>query len=251
MTAVGIAAALAVFYILFAAFVMLARDAEPERREVIVREYGHGPAAEEAEFVTDMDVGRIEIYREGDGPAPAWYDPSEPMAAEWSAEEPEQGGFGFNGEPDGKNTGVGTTNDYIIDVPLSEEFQRYLYGLCTEYGVPYTLAIAVIEAESTYRADAVSSDGDYGLMQINWRCLSWLADELGITDFLDAKQNALAGVWILGGYYRRYGYASGALVAYNQGQQSAEALFAAGIYETDYSRRVMEIQRRIENGGAK
>jgi hypothetical protein len=35
------------------------------------------PAEEDAEFFT------LEEYREGDGPAPEWYRPDEPMAAEW------------------------------------------------------------------------------------------------------------------------------------------------------------------------
>lgn len=39
------------------------------------------PAEEDAEFFT------IEEYREGDGPAPEWYRPDEPMAAEWEADK--------------------------------------------------------------------------------------------------------------------------------------------------------------------
>ena len=232
----GTAAALAAFYGLFSAFVVMARDAdEPERREVVIDISGAGaPVAEDAEFVTDINVGNIEIYREGDGPAPAWYDPTEPMAAEWSAETCQQLAESWQ----------------ILDVPLDEDFQNYLHGLCEEYGVPFTLAVAVIEAESTYRADVISGDGDYGLMQINWRCLSWLSDELGIEDFLDPYQNAKAGVYILGMYYRQYGADSGTLMAYNMGQAAAEELFAAGVYETDYSRRVIGIRYRIENGGA-
>lgn len=232
----GTAAALAAFYGLFSAFVVMARDAgETERREVVIDLPGAGaPVAEDAEFVTDINVGDIKIYREGDGPAPAWYRPSEPMAAEWSAETCQQLAETWQ----------------ILDVPLDEDFQIYLNRLCEEYGVPYTLAVAVIEAESTYRADVISDDGDYGLMQINWRCLSWLSDELGITDFLDARQNARAGVYILGQYYRQYGAESGTLIAYNMGQAAAEELFARGIYETDYSRRVISIRWRIENGGA-
>ena len=142
---------------------------------------------------------------------------------------------------------VGSKQDYILDVPLDAEFQTYLHGLCEEYGVPYTLAVAVIEAESTYRADVISDDGDYGLMQINWRCLSWLSDELGITDFLDARQNARAGVYILGLYYREYGADSGTLMAYNMGQDAAEKLFEQGIYATSYSDRVISIKWRIDN----
>ena len=187
-------------------------------REVTV-ERTSAAVEDEAEGVRLFDV-----YEEGSGPAPAWYRPDEPMAAEWSAAE-----------------------DYILDVPLDAEFQRYLHDLCEENGVPYTLAVAVIEAESTYRADAVSPGGDYGLMQINRVCHAWLADELGITDFLDPYQNARAGVFILGMYYRQYGAESGTLIAYNMGQAAAERLFAAGVYETDYSRRVIGIRWRLEH----
>jgi len=139
--------------------------------------------------------------------------------------------------------------DYILDVPLSEDFQIYLHGLCEDAGVPYTLAVAVIEQESNYDPQAVSPWGDYGLMQINRICHAWLSAELGITDWFDPYQSARAGVYILGLYYSRYGADSGTLVAYNQGQPAAEKLFAQGIYETEYSRRVMGIRWRIENGG--
>lgn len=140
--------------------------------------------------------------------------------------------------------------DFILDVPLSEDFQIYLHGLCEDTGVPFTLAVAVIEQESHYDPQAVSPWGDYGLMQINRICHAWLSEELGITDFFDPWQNARAGVYILGLYYSQYGADSGTLVAYNMGQPAAEALFAQGVYETDYSRRVMGIRWRIENGGA-
>lgn len=139
--------------------------------------------------------------------------------------------------------------DYILDVPLTLEFQIYLHDLCEQEGVPYTLAVAVIEQESHYNPEAVSPWGDYGLMQISYICHDWLEDELGITDWFDPYQSARAGLYILGTYYRLYGADSGTLVAYNQGQYAAEALFAAGVYETDYSRRVMSIRWRIETEG--
>lgn len=226
----GLALAIWILYEIFCLFLTMAMAAgEPERREAVIAV----PAAVPEE--TGADEAAFEIYREGDGPAPAWYKPNEEMAAEWSAETCQ----------------LLAESCQIFDVPLDEDFQIYLNGLCTEYGVPYTLAVAVIEAESTYRADVISWDGDYGLMQINWRCHEWLSDELGITNFLDPYQNARAGVWILGKYYSQYGADSGTLMAYNMGQAAAERLFAAGVYETDYSRRVIGIRYRIENGGAR
>ena len=183
---------------------------------------------EEATAVYPRDIGcgadGLVMYVEGEGIAPAWYQPTEPMSVEWYAE------------------------DYFLDVPLDRDLQAYIHGLCEESGLPYTLAVAVIEAESSYIPWAVSASGDYGLMQINTVCLDWLAGELGITDFLNPYQNVEAGIYILSGYYWQYGYESGALMAYNMGQGTAEALFAQGVYETDYSERVMEIQARLEAG---
>ena len=139
--------------------------------------------------------------------------------------------------------------EYVLDVPLDRDFQIWLHGLCEEEGLPFTLAVAVIEAESGYDPAAVSPSDDWGLMQINAVCHGWLAEELGIKDFLDPWQNARAGVHILGGYYRTYGYASGTLMAYNMGQAAAEWYFSQGVYATDYSDRVMGILWRLEATG--
>ena len=237
----GLIAAAGIFYFFFCLFLQAVTAAEP--REVPAEVYAAAVEAEEAETVG------IVVYVEGDGPAPEWYQPDGEMLVEWYAEEPEKGGFGFNGEPDGENPEVVTTDDYILDVPLDADLQAYIWTLCEDAGVPFTLVIAVIEAESTYRADVISASGDWGLMQINRVCHEWLRSELGIEDFLDPRDNVRAGVYILAGYYRQYGAVSGTLVAYNQGQQSAEELFAAGVYETAYSKRVMSIMLRLEREG--
>lgn len=199
-------------------------------------------AAAEAE--TESAAHTLLVYREGDGPAPEWYRPDEPMAAEWYCATDTNVG----GKTD-EDTNVPDKIDYILDVPLSLEFQIYLHGLCEEAGIPYTLAVAVIEQESHYDPKAISPWNDWGLMQISHVCHAWLSEELGITDYLDPWQNVRAGVYILGGYYAKYGYESGTLVAYNQGQAAAEALFARGVYCTKYSDSVMGIRERLERDG--
>lgn len=228
----GTAAALAIFCALFCMFLVIVRDLD-----------GETPDTERAEIVIDL-------------PSSGVYG----MDYEEFFGVPEDIGVGECTDnartADGNARGVLDIGcvyaepDYILAVPLSEAFQVYLHGLCEDAGVPYTLAVAVIEQESNYDPAAVSPTNDWGLMQINEVCHEWLEAELGIDDWLDPYQNAKAGVWILGGYYRQYGYASGALVAYNQGQASAEAMFSAGVYETDYSRRVIGIRWRLEHGGA-
>lgn len=217
---------------------------------------------------------RLEFYVEGDSPIPAWYNPDEPMAAVWNRSmeadhfadsdkmvstfakdldvpcnaEPhppigiDPGGIDYNIEPE-------VIPDYILDVPLDRYLQEYIYNLCEESGLPYTLAIAVIEQESTYTPWVVSESNDYGLMQINTVCHDWLARELGINDFLNPYQNVLAGVYILSGYYEELGWESGTLMAYNMGEAAARALFEQGIYSTDYSDRVLGIKYRLDTEG--
>lgn len=220
---------------------------------------------------------RISTYAEGDSPVPEWYRPEEPMAVEWRAvdksvdktvddsvdgaadkfvgdtdvlcnAEPhppvgiDPGGIDYNIEPE-------VIPDYLLDVPLDRYLQEYIHRLCEESGLPYTLAIAVIEQESHYTPWIISDSDDWGLMQINSVCHEWLSRELGVTDFLDAWQNVRAGIWLLADYYARYGYASGALMCYNMGEPRAQALFDQGIYSTAYSERVISIQYRLEAEG--
>ena len=206
----------------------------------------------------------LDTYTEGDGPAPAWYRPDEPMAAEWFASCQQvaecNSGNGFAsfdkfsasfeqvtdaGCPD-YSTEPEVVPEWVLDVPLDRWFQEYLHDLCEAEGVPYLLAVAVIEAESGYDPGAVSVCGDYGLMQINEICHGWLGAECGVTDFIDPWQNVRAGVHLLGMYWRDYGAESGTLMAYNMGREAAEELFARGIYETDYSARVIGIRGRLE-----
>jgi len=135
---------------------------------------------------------------------------------------------------------------YELDVPLENELQSYIYELCTESDLPYTLVIALIERESSYRADVISKTDDWGLMQINSINHKTLADELGITDFLDPEQNCTAGIHMLSQYYRKYGDCHLALMAYNLGEKGAKRCWDKGIYSTSYSESIVEIMNRLE-----
>ena len=220
---------------------------------------------------------RISTYAEGDSPVPEWYRPEEPMAVEWRAVDNSVGKTVDNSVDGAADKFVGDTDvlcnaephppvgidpggidyniepevipDYLLDVPLDRYLQEYIHRLCEESGLPYTLAIAVIEQESHYTPWIISDSDDWGLMQINSVRHEWLSRELGVTDFLDAWQNVRAGIWLLADYYARYGYASGALMCYNMGEPRAQALFDQGIYSTAYSERVIGIQYRLETEG--
>lgn len=119
---------------------------------------------------------------------------------------------------------------------FDECYQNYLYDLCVEYGITqhYTLLIAQIYHESTFRTNLISSTNDYGLMQINACNHGWLRNKLGISDFLDPYENMRAGVYMMSSYLNKYGSVEKALVCYNLGEGGAK-----GVSSTSYSRGVL------------
>jgi soluble lytic murein transglycosylase-like protein len=127
----------------------------------------------------------------------------------------------------------------LLDVPMSEEVQEFVYHLSSGYDVEYALVMAVIDCESTFQADSVSKSNDYGLMQINKINHNRLTEALGVTDFLDPYQNTTAGVYMLNNLFEKYKDPAKVLMAYNMGETGASRLWEQGICETDYSKKVM------------
>nr|DAQ32534.1 MAG TPA: hypothetical protein [Caudoviricetes sp.] len=127
-----------------------------------------------------------------------------------------------------------------FDCPLSEDLQDYIFILCEEEDIPPSLVIAVIDHESEFESDAISATYDYGLMQINECNHEWLSETYGITDFLDPRQNILAGVKILGQLYRKYDNPHDIAMAYNMGESGAEDAWENGITSTSYSEDVVQ-----------
>ena len=90
--------------------------------------------------------------------------------------------------------------------------------------------------------DGISSTNDYGLMQINACNHKWLTEELGITDFIDPYENIKAGLFILRGLLEKYDSTSKVLMAYNMGENGASKLWEQGIFESNYSKDVLQRQ---------
>lgn len=134
-----------------------------------------------------------------------------------------------------------------LDVPLGTDVQAFTFYLCKAYDIDFNFAMAVMQQESGFQADAVSPDGDYGLMQISSVNHGWLSDELGITDFLDPYSNVKAGLYILRNLFQKYETPEKVLMAYNMGENGAKVLWNQGIYGTDYTRLVLQIQNNFEN----
>lgn len=63
------------------------------------------------------------------------------------------------------------------EVPLDYDLQCHLIAVCDEYEVPYEIALGVIQAESSFTADA-SNGTCFGYMQINKINAEWLREDI-------------------------------------------------------------------------
>ena len=94
------------------------------------------------------------------------------------------------------------------------DYNDLISAASQKYGVPEALIKAVIDTESSFRADAVSSAGAKGLMQL----MDGTARGLGVTDSFDPAQNIDAGTRYLSHQLKAFGGEVGlALAAYNAG----------------------------------
>ena len=75
-------------------------------------------------------------------------------------------------------------------LPPSEAYEEIIQEAATEYGVEAALIRAVMQAESAFHPYAVSRAGAEGLMQL----MPELADEMGVSDSFDPRENIMGGV---------------------------------------------------------
>lgn len=134
-----------------------------------------------------------------------------------------------------------------LDVPLDEDLQEFVFCLSYGYNIDWTLVMAMIEHESSFRSDLISNTNDYGLMQINIQNHEWLTETIGVTDFLDAKQNIRSGLFVLRKLFEKYGDNTNmVLMAYNMGENGASRLWNQEIYSTSYSEEIMQKQAEFQ-----
>ena len=132
-----------------------------------------------------------------------------------------------------------------LDVTLDADVQQFIFYLCKEYDLDFTLVMAVIEWESGYNPKCISATNDYGLMGINKVNHEWLSNALGVTDFLDPYENVRAGMFILRKLFEKYNDVNMVLMAYNKGEGGAALLWNQGIFEIQYTETIFCIQSRL------
>ena len=130
---------------------------------------------------------------------------------------------------------------------MPEEQQEFVYYLCSGYNLDFTLVMALIQHESSFDPNVISSTNDYGYMQINAINHDWLTETIGVTDYTDPYQNIRAGVFVLRKLFERYQDTNMVLMAYNMGENGASRLWEKGIFETDYTQSILTIQEQFND----
>lgn len=127
-----------------------------------------------------------------------------------------------------------------LECDLSESLQEYTYNLCKAYEVDFCFAMGLMYTESGFAADTISGTNDYGLMQVNIINADEIADKLGIYELTEPHLNIHAGLYLLGKLWKEYqGDRAKVCMAYNLGEHGAAHLWEQGIYETEYSKKVL------------
>lgn len=145
----------------------------------------------------------------------------------------------------GTPTGYHAETFMAMNVPLDVSLQKEIYAISKQYGIDYTLLMAIIQQESRFDVYAKSDADDWGLMQINHINHANLSVTLGIHDFLDPYDNVRAGAYMLRDLFDKYGDVHKVLMAYQMGETGAAACWEQGITESQYSRAVLRIQREL------
>jgi soluble lytic murein transglycosylase len=106
-------------------------------------------------------------------------------------------------------------------------------GHARHYDLDPALLAAVIYAESKFHADARSSSGAIGLMQLLPQTAEGIAIHTGgtnfhVSDLTNPEINVRYGAWYLRHLLDKYGDERTALAAYNAGQQNVDEWRARG-----------------------
>lgn len=122
-----------------------------------------------------------------------------------------------------------------VDEAEAVHIVQHAYHYAARHRLPPTLLLAIMAQESSFRADAVSSVGAVGLMQVTPRWHEQRRQALGhVAPLTDPATNIAVGAHILDEYLRRArGNLNKALDKYSGGA-------------TNYAPRVLRYQREFE-----
>lgn len=106
---------------------------------------------------------------------------------------------------------------YLVYIP--KKYGELVSGYAAEYGVEEDLVFAVIRAESNFRADAVSTAGAQGLMQLMPSTARFISECVGEDLDVDVPEdNIRMGIWYIAYLQKKFAGPAEVLAAYNAGE---------------------------------
>ncbi len=132
-------------------------------------------------------------------------------------------------------------------------YETIVVGHAENYRLPPQLVAAVIYQESKFDADARSSSGAVGLMQLLPETGQGIADRTGgdhwrPDDLLTPELNIRYGSWYLRHLLDKYGDETLALAAYNAGQGNVDAWRERGVgIQFDETRHYVERVQELKD----
>ena len=120
--------------------------------------------------------------------------------------------------------------------PYENEYDGIISENAEKYGLQRALVYAVIECESGFDKDAVSSAGACGLMQLMPDTFEWIfsgTEKNGSADIFDPRQNVEAGCKYLSYLIKRFENVETALAAYNAGEGTVSTWLKGEKYSED------------------
>ena len=140
-------------------------------------------------------------------------------------------------------------------MPMQTSAGRDYLPICNEigekYGICPELIQAIVEKESNYNENAVSSHGAIGLMQVIPRWNQDRMDRLGVTDLTDPYQNILCGTDLISELADKYEDLYLVLMCYNQGEYGGAIEQWENGHYSDYAVSIVERAAELEEAHGK
>lgn len=133
---------------------------------------------------------------------------------------------------------------------IPEEYQRYCAEIGEQYHICPELLVAMIEAESSGKADAANGKCT-GLLQVNPAWHKTRMQRLGVSDLTDAYGNILVAADYLAELFAENEDLYLVLMKYNMPHYTAENYYNQGIYSeyaVNIAERAAELERIKERG---
>lgn len=129
---------------------------------------------------------------------------------------------------------------YCEEIPPTIEEQMELFNAADAFDIWYPLAVAMVDVETSFQNVAGDGGASIGYLQVNGTLHTALMEQVGATDLWVPRDNFRTGLAYLAQQLERTDTVHKALMAYNMGPSGAAAVWERGIYESEYSQKVME-----------